>query len=133
MKILIKTLKGLRLIETKNIVYCQADEHYTKIYTNKNIDTKEYFISILMLKYFEENLPEINFFRCHKSFLFNLDYFKEFDAKRNIIILKNNSEIKISRNKKLQMQKKLFTYIEYKENHYCPIKIKNRECQFLVL
>lgn len=114
MKILIHTLKGARIVETTNIIYCKADGHYTKIYfAKKSIkDTNNYFISIKLLKDIEKLLPTNEFFRCHKSYLINFLYFHEFDVSKNSIILENGTEIKISRNKKPESKKRLLSYLE---------------------
>lgn len=113
MKILIHTIKGARVVETENVMYCQADGHYTKIFLlKKNVtDEEDYFISIKRLKELETILPEIDFYRCHRSYLINLLYFHEFDTNSNSIVLENGIIITISREKRVESKKKLMEYL----------------------
>ncbi|RHW48558.1 DNA-binding response regulator [Bombilactobacillus bombi] len=50
------------------------------------------------LKELEERLPD-NFFRCHKSFLVNLDYLDYIDKKQNLLRLKTGASCLIARRK----------------------------------
>ena len=113
MQLLINSLKGARLVETEDIIYCEADEKYTNIYLKSliNID-KEYFVATKLLKEIELLLPEICFFRCHKNCLINFKYFLEFDVSLNSIILTNEKKIQISRRKKAVSKENLLKYIE---------------------
>ncbi len=114
MKIIINTQKGVRIIESENILYCQAYGNNTKVFLfNKNInDAKDYFVSVKSLKEFESILPTIEFYRCHKSYIINLKYFYEFELSTNKIILENGVGINISRTKKADAKEKLLKYIE---------------------
>jgi len=56
-------------------VYCQAEESYTKIFTNRN----EAILVARNLKSIEEMLPEELFFRIHKSHLVNMNYIKSYN------------------------------------------------------
>jgi two-component system, LytTR family, response regulator len=114
MKILLHTLKGARIVETENIIYCEANGNFTKIYLSKNEknSTNDSFISTKLLKDLEEILSKGDFYRCHRSFLINLKYFIEFDTSKNSIILENGIEIKIAKNKKTESKKRLLSYIE---------------------
>lgn len=103
MKILISSSKGLRGVESNNIIYCEADNNYTNIYLTEN----RKFLATVCLKEIEELLSLNNFFRCHKSFLVNLDFFEELDYSHNTIILVNAIQVKFSRNLKLALREKL--------------------------
>lgn len=73
-KIALPTLEGYQLEKVTNIVYCEADENYTKLYTIQGT-------SILVtktLKAMEELLQIDIFFRIHKSYLVNLNYIKSY-------------------------------------------------------
>jgi two-component system, LytTR family, response regulator len=115
MKTLIHTIKGARVIETENIIYCQADGHHTEIYLFKKSqnDKKDYFISTKMISEIEKLLPKTGFYRCHKSFLINFKSFLEFDVAKSCIIMETGKEIKISREKKIESKKRLLAYFEY--------------------
>ena len=114
MKTLIKTLKGARIVETQNIIFCEASGKNTKIFLNENIvsDTDAFFIATKILKEIEELLPKSDFYRCHKSYLINFHYFHEFDVEKNCILLSNGTEIKISRTNKPKAKERLLAYIE---------------------
>lgn len=69
-KIAIPTLEGFRLEMINSIMYCAAEENYTRIYLNTN----ECLLVPRTLKIFEDLLPNSYFFRIHKSYLINLNY-----------------------------------------------------------
>ena len=73
-KIALPTLDGFQMEKVNNIVYCQAEESYTKIFTNRN----EAILVARNLKSIEEMLPEELFFRIHKSHLVNMNYIKSY-------------------------------------------------------
>ncbi|MEE4196963.1 MAG: LytTR family DNA-binding domain-containing protein [Bacteroidales bacterium] len=73
-KIALPTLDGFQMEKVNNIVYCQAEESYTKIFTNRN----EAILVARNLKNIEEMLPEELFFRIHKSHLVNMNYIKSY-------------------------------------------------------
>ncbi|OFX47481.1 MAG: hypothetical protein A2X13_10305 [Bacteroidetes bacterium GWC2_33_15] len=73
-KIALPTLDGFQLQKVTNIVYCQAEENYTKIFTNRN----EVILVARTLKNIEEMLPAEIFFRIHKSHLVNMNYIKSY-------------------------------------------------------
>jgi len=73
-KIALPTLDGFQLQKVSNIVYCQAEENYTKIFTNRN----EAILVARTLKNIEEMLPAEIFFRIHKSYLVNMNYIKSY-------------------------------------------------------
>ncbi len=73
-KIALPTLEGFQMEKINNIVYCQAEENYCKIFTNRN----EAILVAKTLKNIEELLPDELFFRIHKSFLVNMNYIKSY-------------------------------------------------------
>ena len=73
-KIALPTIEGYELERVNNIVYCQAEENYTKIVTNRD----EIIMVAKTLKNIETLLPEKMFFRIHKSYLVNLNYIKSY-------------------------------------------------------
>lgn len=72
-KIAIPTTGGLVFINTNEIICCEASGNYTIIST-----AGERIISSKTLKEYEQMLTGSVFFRCHKSFLINLDLVKKF-------------------------------------------------------
>jgi two-component system LytT family response regulator len=73
-KIAIPNADGYSFIDISEIQYCEADLNYTKVFTINGIS----FLSTKNLKEFEELLSPLNFFRCHKSWLINLNFVKKY-------------------------------------------------------
>ena len=114
MNLLIHIMKGARSVEPENIIYCESDANYTKIYFNiLTINDKEcFFVSTKSLKQLTELLTGVAFYRCHKSYLINFKYFHEFDVSTNSIIMTNGKIIKIAKAKKNESKKQLLKYFE---------------------
>ena len=68
-KITIPQQDGFEILETKDIMFCKADDNYTEIYLNTN---KKKVVS-KTLKYFDEILADSGFARIHKSYLVNIN------------------------------------------------------------
>lgn len=92
-KIALPTLDGFQLEKVNNIVYCQAEENYCKIFTNRN----EAILVARTLKNIDELLPEEIFFRIHKSYLVNMNYIKSYSKSEGYkIILDNGTELDVA-------------------------------------
>ena len=92
-KIALPTLDGFQLEKVNNIVYCQAEETYCKIFTNRN----EAILVARTLKNIEELLPEELFFRIHKSYLVNMNYIKSYSKTDGYRIkLENGIELDVA-------------------------------------
>lgn len=70
-KIAVRYNEQIVLLKTDDIIYCSTENKKTLVKTREN--TYESGLSLTKLT---ENLQERGFFRCHKSFLVNLDYVK---------------------------------------------------------
>ena len=85
-----------------DIIRCQSDDCYTNIFLN---DGKQVMVS-KTLKEIEESLSANMFIRTHKSHLVNMDYIKTVIRQDGgYIIMKDGSEIPISRRKKEAVMK----------------------------
>ncbi len=92
-KIALPTFEGYELEKVNNIIYCQAEENYTKIYTNRN----EVIMVAKTLKSIEELLPDSMFFRIHKSYLVNLNYIKSYNKSQGYkVILENGIRLDVA-------------------------------------
>ncbi|MFC2096149.1 LytR/AlgR family response regulator transcription factor [Bacteroidota bacterium] len=92
-KIALPTLDGFQLEKVNNIVYCQAEENYCKIFTNRN----EAILVARTLKSIEELLPEELFFRIHKSYLVNMNYIKSYNKTDGYrVLLENGVELDVA-------------------------------------
>ncbi len=96
-KISIPTQSGFEVLDTKNILYCQADDNYTHIFLHD--DTRE--LVSKTLGFFEKQLVDNGFFRIHKSYLVNLSVIKSYyKGKGGTIVLNNGKSIPVASSKK---------------------------------
>ena len=86
----------LIFINTETIVYCESDGNYCKIHM---ADKKPLFIS-KKLKEVESILPADDFFWVHNSYVINLKRVSEYLKTEAYVVLDNQKEIPVSRNKK---------------------------------
>lgn len=90
---------GFEILETKDIIYCKADDNYTEIYT----EASRYVVS-KTLKYFEEVLKDYTFVRVHKSFIINISKMRKYKkGKGGSVIMSNNKEIVVAASKKKEL------------------------------
>ena len=106
-KITVNIGERLYVISLNDIDYIEASEKETLIFSNQ----KKYVSKIKISKW-EEMLKENNFYRCHRSFIVNLDKITEIEQWFNsswIIKIKNYvTAIPVSRNN-IKELKKLFS------------------------
>jgi two-component system, LytTR family, response regulator len=97
MKLCIPSLKGFRVIDIQDIVYCEASGNYTNFhFTNQPL-----VCASKPIHEYEELLADCNFVRIHKSFLANLEHIKEYiRGEGGSVILSNGLEVEVSRRKK---------------------------------
>lgn len=100
-KLAIPTSDGYSFLNANEIMYCQADLNYTVIHTSKN----ERMVSSKNLKEFEELLSPSVFFRCHKSYIINLNFIKKFSRSESVVQMANDIQIDIAVRKKEEFLK----------------------------
>lgn len=86
----------LIFVNTENIIYCESDGNYCKIHLK---DKSPLFIS-KKLKEVMAILPPDDFFRVHNSYVINLNKVSEYFKTDGYVVLDNQKEIPVSRNKK---------------------------------
>ena len=92
-KIALPTLTGYQMEKINHIIYCEAAENYTKIYTIRG----DSFLVSRTLKIVEEMLPSEYFFRIHKSYLVNMNFVKSYNrSEGHKILLENGVELEIA-------------------------------------
>lgn len=92
-KIALPTLTGFQMEKISHIIYCEADENYTKIFTLRG----DFVLVSRTLKVVEEMLPPQYFFRIHKSFLVNMNFVKSYNRiDGHTILLENGVELEIA-------------------------------------
>ena len=96
-KITIPQQDGFEVLETKNIMFCRADDNYTEIYLN---DNRKKLVS-KTLKYFEDIFKDYSFARIHKSYLVNVNEVTKYvKGKGGTVVLSNGKELSVSASKK---------------------------------
>jgi len=99
-KITIPQHDGFEILETKDILYCQADDNYTQIFL---VNGKRKTVS-KTLKYFEETLRNSSFARVHKSYLVNVNEVVKYKkGKGGSVVLSNAKEVMVSASKKADL------------------------------
>jgi two-component system LytT family response regulator len=86
-----------------DIIYCESDGNYCTIY----LENKEKIVLTQKLKFMEEKLAQLQFFRIHNSYLINLNKVKEFHKTDEYVVLSNQVKIPVSRQKKSTFLDKL--------------------------
>lgn len=86
----------LVFIDAQKIIYAEAEGNYTTIYT----DDEEKLVLTQKLKEVEEMLNTKQFYRIHNSYIVNLFKIKKYIKGDGLVIMENNKEIPVSRNKK---------------------------------
>lgn len=95
-KIAIPCHDGYAFVNVADIIYCEADAKYTKIYTRNN----EHILSSKNLGEFEELLDYNPFFRCHKSYIININFVKKFLRSDSLVEMSNGTRIDVATRKK---------------------------------
>lgn len=103
-RILVPSGNSHIVIQTKDIIYCMADNVYTNIHRND----KRPFLAVKTLKSVYTMLPKHIFHRVSRSAIVNLDYVESFHrADGGYLIMKDKQEISISKNRLDDFLKKL--------------------------
>lgn len=103
-KILIKDKDREVLLKYTDIVYIEAQNVNIKICT-----MNEKFLIRKTLREIEEELKGPTFFKCHRSYIVNLDFVIDYDNK--IITMENKEKISLSRNKYSDFKNSMITYL----------------------
>ena len=110
MKLCIPDMKGFRVVELSDIIYCESESSYT-IFHLQNRQTITASKSIME---YEALLQHNGFCRIHKSFLVNLQHIREYiRGEGGSVMLTNDKTIEVSRRKKevfITKMKELFKY-----------------------
>lgn len=96
-KISIPTQTGFELVDTNEILYCQADDNYTHFFLENN----EKKLVSKTLGFFEKQLDKLGFFRIHKSYLINLNHIQSYHkGKGGSVVLNNGKSLPVASSKK---------------------------------
>lgn len=103
-KIAIPSVHGIDYMDHDDIVYCQSERNYTRIFLQDG--TKK--LASKTLKEIGLQLPESLFFRIHHSCIANLDKVTGYvHSDGGMLILNGEHELKIARSKKKDLLERL--------------------------
>lgn len=94
-QLLLKDADNIHVVAPHDILYCQADGRYTTFHLSQNKITISQH-----LKLYEATLTPFNFFRCHHSFLINLEKIVRVDKPMLQIVLQGGHRIPLANRKK---------------------------------
>jgi len=96
----VPTMEGLLFIGLQDIIRCESDDKYTKIF----LSDKKMIMASRTLGDFEDLLHPHGFFRIHKSFLINLKHLKKYlRGEGGQVIMTDGSTLDVSRRKKEEL------------------------------
>jgi two-component system LytT family response regulator len=105
-RLALPTVKETRFINPQDIIRCESSNAYTHFYLT---DGQKIIVSKPIYEY-EELLGDFGFIRCHQSHLVNMKYVKSLMKEDGgSLLLVDNSNIPISRNKKEAVMNALHT------------------------
>lgn len=84
------------VIDMDDIYYCMADERNTRVFTKKD----DYFVNLGLAEFYD-TLPTDKFFRCHRSYVININKIREiipwFNNTYNLKLQDMEEQIPVSR------------------------------------
>lgn len=96
-KIALPTPDGLLFVPLNDIIRCESDNNYTKVY----FTNRDKLLICRTLKDIEELLGENHFLRVHQSHLVNVNNIKQFiRSDGGYLVMNDNTEIPIARSKR---------------------------------
>lgn len=107
-KISIPSQEGILWVDLDDIIRFEADSNYTHVY----IKNKKKIMVAKTLKSFEDQLPNTNFCRIHSAHLINLNEIEKYiKGDGGIVVLKDNTNVPVSRSNKVELLAKLNLYL----------------------
>ena len=88
-KLKFNTTTGFIIIDSSEIIYCQADRNYSEIYLS---DGRKEVITSSLKRVFKD-LPKDNFFRASRSLIINADYIVKVERTKQIVSIKYQNSI----------------------------------------
>jgi len=95
-QIAFQTSEKTKLYYVREIKYCQGNKNYCTVYLK---DNTEITVNERLGK-IEKKLNAPKFFRCHKSYIVNMQSIIEYNHSKNIIVLERGSEIPLANRKR---------------------------------
>ena len=96
-KVPIPSSRGIDFVDINRIIYCKAESNYTFVI----LTGKKKKVIARTLKDFSKLLPSNKFFRCHHSYIVNLNHINTYiKSEGGYLIMSNNDKVGISRSKR---------------------------------
>lgn len=100
--IALPTYEGYVFIKINQILYCQSDNNYTRVF----LETGKPLLISRTLKEVGEMLTGFQFYRVHNSFIVNLNEISNYiKSDGGYLIMSNGDQVKVSRTKKEELLK----------------------------
>lgn len=94
-RVILKTLDAVYAVYEDDILFCKSEGNYTTFYT---LQAGKIVVSKSMKKV-EEILSEINFVRCHQSYIVNKKHVFKYN-KRGYLMIQNDLQVPVSGRRK---------------------------------
>jgi two-component system LytT family response regulator len=105
-KIVLSDSEGFRIIPINEIIYIVSDNNYSEFHVEAN----QRIICSKTLKDYERLLREENFFRCHKSYLINLNKVIAYSKNDGgVVTMSNKSQLPVGRRRMSAFKSKFLT------------------------
>ena len=99
-KIGVSTRKGIVFVRVRDIVRCESESNYTKVFTSAG----ETYVASRTLKHFDELLEKHGFIRVHQSHLVNSRHIAEYiRGDGGTLVLTDGSSVDVSRRFKARL------------------------------
>ncbi|MCU0340279.1 MAG: LytTR family DNA-binding domain-containing protein [Spirosomaceae bacterium] len=96
-KIALPHQEGVIFVELRNILYCEADDNYTRFFVTNG---QKYLVS-KTLRDIQETLEERNFLRVSRQHLINLDHIAKFmKGEGSYVVMTDGTSITVARSQK---------------------------------
>ncbi|MCB9232728.1 MAG: response regulator transcription factor [Bacteroidia bacterium] len=95
-KIVLKTAESIIVVRIDEVVRCQSEANYTTFF----LENGRSLVVSKPLKEYEVMLSPGGFLRVHQSHLINLQFFREFRKKDDLVVLTDGSEAPVASRKK---------------------------------
>lgn len=94
-KIAVSSQTGISFISFNDIIYIEASNNYSKIYT-----TGGTYVISRTLKDVQDTLEESHFLRIHRQYIVNLNHAVHFNRNEGILTMGNKAMLPVARNQK---------------------------------
>ena len=95
-KLVLKTAESVIVVRIDEIVRCQSEANYTTFF----LESGRSLVVSKPLKEYEQMLSPAGFLRIHQSHLVNLQFFREFRKREDLILLTDGSEAPVASRKR---------------------------------